>query len=212
MKSDWDDYWKNSKVTFFGKTLSVVRKKIIASQVASIFEKYFPKQGKFVDCGCGSAETMIKIKKYDREIIALDYSEQALEKVKKNKSLPISSTVLADIFNLPFKGNSIDGIWNLGVMEHFSIKEINKILDEFYRVLKKDSYCILLWPSTYGPTNIIFSALGTILRKQFFPNEPSLYRGRTWIKKILKNNKFKLIKINWPIKNALIYHEVVLKK
>ena len=211
MKEDWDDYWKNSKITFFGKTLSLVRKQIIANRVASIFETYFPKQGKFIDCGCGSAETMIKIKRYNREIIALDYSEHALEKVRNNKSLPVSSTVKADIFDLPFKDNSIGGIWNLGVMEHFSPSEINKILDEFYRVLKKDSYCILLWPSIYGPTNIIFSILGFILRKQFFPNEPSLLRSKSWLKNILKNNKFKLVKVDWPLSGALIYHEVILR-
>ena len=111
-----------------------------------------------------------------------------------------------------FKDNSIDGIWNLGVMEHFYKKDILKILAEFRRVLKKDSYCILLWPAVYGPVNFLFSILGVILKKQYFPDEVSLYRGKKWIKNIIKDSNFKLVEIRWPLKGALIYHEVILRK
>tara|TARA_Y100000034_G_C6843205_1_gene381699 strand:+ start:405 stop:1034 length:630 start_codon:yes stop_codon:yes gene_type:complete len=209
MSKDWDTYWKKEgKSSIF----TFVRTNVIAKELASILEKYFPKTGKFIDCGSGSSETSIKILPHQRELIALDLSEIALEKVKNNKSLPMTSTVHASIFDIPFKENSIDGIWNLGVMEHFHKEDILKILNEFHRVLKKDSYCILLWPSIYGPVNILFSSLGFILRKQFFPDEVSLYRSKTWIKSIIKDSKFNLVEVRWPLKGGLIYHEVIIKK
>tara|TARA_Y100000310_G_scaffold341490_1_gene440797 strand:+ start:501 stop:1142 length:642 start_codon:yes stop_codon:yes gene_type:complete len=206
---NWDDYWKkDTKSSIF----TLVRTKIIASSLSSTLEKYFPKTGKFVDCGSGSSETSIKILKHQRELIALDLSKIALEKVKNNKKLPMTSTVNASIFDMPFQNESIDGIWNLGVMEHFHKEDILKILNEFNRVLKKDSYCILLWPAVYGPVNILFSFLGFFLRKQYFPDEVSLYNGKKWINNIVKDSKFKLVKVNWPLKGGLIYHEVILRK
>ena len=102
MSKDWDEYWeKEGKSSIF----TLVRQKIIASSLSSTIEKYFPKQGKFVDCGSGSSETSIKIKKHNRELIALDLSKIALEKVKNNKNLPMTSTVHASIFDTPFKEN-----------------------------------------------------------------------------------------------------------
>ncbi|MBU2640069.1 MAG: class I SAM-dependent methyltransferase [Nanoarchaeota archaeon] len=205
MAKNWDNYWKQE-----GKTsiFTLVREKIIASELSSTLSKYFPKEGLFLDAGSGSSETSLKIK--NRKIIALDLSHLVLKKV--NKNLPIDSKVNANILSLPFKNNSIDGIFNLGVMEHFHKEDIIKILNEFYRTLKKDSYCILFWPSVYGPINLIFSSLGFIFRKQFFPDEVSLYRNKPWLNNILKETNFKLVKIRWSLKGALIYHEVILKK
>jgi SAM-dependent methyltransferase len=207
MTKDWDTYWTKEQ-TFFGKTLTFVRKNVITSELSRTLKKYFPKEGLFLDAGSGSSETSLKIK--NRKIIALDLSHLVLKKV--NPSLPIDSKINASIFQLPFKNNSLDGIFNLGVMEHFHKEDIIKILNEFYRTLKKDSYCILFWPSVYGPTNLIFSTLGFILRKQFFPDEVSQYRNKKWLKNILKESNFKLIKIRWPLKGGLIYHEIILKK
>ena len=192
------------------KDLSITRKNIIANEVSEILEVYFPKNGIFIDAGSGSSETELKIKKHKRILIALDLSYIILSNIDKN--LPIDCKINADIFHLPFKDDSIDGIWNLGVMEHFTESDIKKILNEFYRVLKKDSYCILLWPAAYGPINLIFSTLGFIFRKQFFPDEVSLYRNKSWLNNILNQSNFKLIKIRWPLKNAFIYHEIILRK
>jgi SAM-dependent methyltransferase len=209
MSKNWDEYWeKEGKSSIF----TLVRTKIIASELSYILEKYFPTAGKFVDAGSGSSETSIKILPHQRELIALDLSKIALEKVKNNPSLPMTSTVNASIFSLPFENESIDGIWNLGVMEHFVSDDILKILNEFYRTLKKDSYCILFWPSVYGPINIIFSTLGFILKKQYFPDEVSLYTSKKNLKKIIDRTSFNLVKVRWPLKGGLIYHEVVLKK
>ena len=81
MSKDWDTYWKREgKSSIF----TFVRTRIIASELSSILERYFPKTGKFVDCGSGSSETSIKIKKHNRELIALDLSEIALHRLRLN--------------------------------------------------------------------------------------------------------------------------------
>ena len=97
----------------------------------------------------------------------------------------------ADIRKLPFKDNSIDGIWNLGVMEHFSKKEIHAILNEFKRVLKKDGTMLIFWPPRYSLAHIFFSSIETaarILGKkiQIFPDEPSLLHSKKEAKEMMK--------------------------
>jgi len=57
---------------------------------------------------------------------------------------------LADIRNLPFEDNFFDGVYNLGVMEHYSEKEIEEILAEMKRVLKDEGKMII-----FGRRNMV---------------------------------------------------------
>ncbi len=46
--------------------------------------------------------------------------------------------VVADAHNLPFKSNSVDSVMIAAVLEH--VQNPNKVVEEAYRVLKKDGY------------------------------------------------------------------------
>ena len=125
----------------------------------------------------------------------------------------------ADIKNLPFKENSIDGIWNVGVMEHFSRKEVNEILNEFYRVLKNDSSCVLFWPGKFGPTNLIFRPLEFILKKikksskGIAPKEPSIIKSKKLLKnQIINETNFKNVKIFLSPRALFVHYIVICKK
>jgi len=211
-KKTWDEHWSQLENSFFDKLLMSVRYNVIASEVSHTLNKYFPSEGIFVDCGSGTSQTAVKIIKKDRKFIALDISYPILKYAKKNMNI-IEYFVNADILKLPFKDSSLQGIWNLGVMEHFTLEEIDQILNEFSRVLKKDGIFIAFWPSRYGPVNILFSILGNLLNKKFFPNEPSLIRSRKWLENIInQNNSFKLIKFKLGLKTVFIYNIIILKK
>jgi len=213
-KNTWNEHWISIKNSPFEKILTFIRFNIIAKELSNIIEDYFPQEGFFIDAGSGTSQTAIKIKKKNRKLIALDISHPILEYAKKQNT-KIDSFINSDILKLPFKNSSIHGIWNLGVMEHFSLQEINNILNEFSRVLKKNGIFIAFWPATYGPVNILFSSLEFLLRKKhkFFPNEPSLLKSKKWLKNIIKNNNnFELVKFKLGIKNCFIYHIIVLRK
>jgi len=216
---EWDNYWKQlyKQHVLIGKFFSWYRRRIISKEIAYFFDKYFKKNGTYVDCGSGSSETSIKIKKYKRTIIALDISPLALLHAKKIKI--IDKFIQADIKKLPFKNNSIDGIWNVGVMEHFKHKEINQILNEFYRVLKEDSMCILFWPGFFGPTNLIFRPLEFFIKKikkdskNIAPKEPSIIKSKSLLKKqILDETKFKKVKIFLSPRSLFVHYVVICKK
>ena len=51
--------------------------------------------------------------------------------------------VVADLFNLPFKKNSFNFVWNSGVLEHFSIGDINQIVDDILKILIRNGMLVV---------------------------------------------------------------------
>jgi len=213
---EWGDYWDKSNVTLFGKICHFFRVNIISRYVSYILDKYFPKKGIFVEAGCGSGESSMRLKGYRRKYYALDISEKALEMAKKIKIF--DKRIKADIFHMPFKKESIDGIWNLGVMEHFTEQEIVKILNEFYRVLKKGSYAILLWPPVFGSATIAMNSFEFIVNKilklniWIRPEEKTQIKSIGHIKRLLNKSKLSLHNIHFSYRVLFIHLVIVCKK
>jgi len=126
--------------------------------------------------------------------------------------------IKADIFSLPFEDNSIDGIWNVGVMEHFHMHDIHKMLSEFRRVLKNDGRIILFWPMAYAPYEIFINIVESVVNRfskkhfQFYPNEISRLRSKKQGREILKKNKFKDAKVHFNFRDAFSFGVIVGRK
>lgn len=216
-RKKWNGYWSSlkDKRSLLGKVLESFRKYIIAPAVAHYFDKYFPKKGVFVEAGSGSAQTSAKIRKYGRKIIAVDISEEALRQAGKIKV--VDETRLADIRKMPFKKESLDGIWNLGVMEHFEEKEIIKIINHFHDLLKNDGKAILLWPADYSFFRIVvvpFEAFVSIFKKNYrvFPDEICRIHSKKHLLSVIKGTKFRKYKIHFNIRDAYTHYVIVLYK
>jgi len=124
---EWDIHWSKKYISL-NFMFNFYRKFIMSNALSYFFEKYFPHKGIFVECGSGSSMTSYSLKKHNRKLIALDISGNALEEAKKIKN--IDFFVHADTSKLPFKPNSVNGIWNLGVLEHFTHDKIDETLQE----------------------------------------------------------------------------------
>ena len=187
-KRHWDSYWiKKEDNPLF----NFYRKQIFARAVDYYINRYFPRKGVFVEAGCGSGQTSARISKHKRTLIAVDFSAVALKGARKNKKF--DRLIQADISKLPFKSNSIDGIWNLGVMEHLTEKDIKKALDEFYRVLKKDRHIILFWATKITPYQLCLDSYNRLFKKNFqlFPDEHNRLASKTHARKIISKTRFK---------------------
>lgn len=207
-KNSWNSHWnKLNGSNLMNKTFMFFRKKVIAKHISDSLEKHFPKEGIFLDSGCGTSQTSLLIKKQKRKIIAMDICDI----IFKEQPEMLDYKINGDVLNLPFKESSLDGIWNVGLMEHFSEEEVCYILREFHRVLRKEGKAVLFWPAVYGPINLVVKSL-SLINKGMFPVEPSLLKSKKWAKKIGEKNGFKIEEIKWPLKGAFIHHTVVLKK
>lgn len=215
MKQEWDRFWSNleGERSLFRKFLSLYRIQIIARAVNYHINRYFKEEGVFIECGAGTSETTLRTKKKAREFIALDYSRLILRKTIANPK--IDNCINADMFSLPFKDNSVDGIWNVGVMEHFTSNNIDKILKEFKRVLKANAYVILFWPMAYAPYEIFINIVEFIVNRfskerfQIYPDEISRLRSRMQGREVLVRNGFRNPKAYFNFRDAFSFCVVI---
>jgi ubiquinone/menaquinone biosynthesis C-methylase UbiE len=218
MQQEWDRFWSRveTEKNLLSKLQSFYRTRVISMAVNFYINRYFRSEGVFIECGAGTSETTIRTKKGNRKFIALDYSALILKKTAANPK--IDACINADIFSLPFKDKSVDGIWNVGVMEHFTREDIDKILSEFSRVLKEDGYIILFWPMVYSPYEIIINIVEFIINKftkkhfQVYPDEVSRLSSRGQAEMILKKNNFKNPETFFNYRDAFSFAVVIGRK
>ncbi len=146
------------------------------------------KNSLILEAGCGTGKWLLYFKQRGyKNSVGLDFSEVALRKIKENDRTVL--LIKADIRKLPIKNNTFDLIFSFGVIEHF--KQPQTLVDEMYRVLKKNGRIFLTTPNLF--------ALHTFYR--FYRR----LRG-TWVigyedsytplqlAKILKQSKFKILR------------------
>lgn len=216
---DWDSYWKNKKKTtfiFYDIIASFYRKFIIKPTLNYFIRKHFKKSDKVLHAGCGSGQVDSDIKDFI-SIHALDISREALtlyQKVNPQKC----KAVHGSIFDIPSENEFFDGIYNLGVMEHFRKDEIVIILKEFHRILKVDGKIILFWPPEYGLSVIFLKfvhfVLNNILKRniKLHPEEPNRVRSKKQIEYYLGLAKFKLVELYFGPRDFFTHAVVVAQK
>jgi len=196
---NWDVYWNESGETgnpVYEVIAGVYRRFFIKRNLEKIIRKEFAPHSSLLHAGCGSGQVDIKLQK-EMKITALDISKGALSLYSKNNKHAVA-LVHGSIFNLPFADSTFDGIYNLGVMEHFSEQEINQILNEFHRVLKPNGKLLLFWPHARATSVLILKLCHGFLRsilgskKQLHPPEVSLMQSRRHASRIFASNRFRI--------------------
>ncbi len=102
--------------------------------------KHLPKNPKILDVACGSGDMIEEWKKYTDNIIGLDPSQKMLEVARKR--FPEIKFYQGLAQNLPFDDKSFDVISiSFGIR---NVVEIQKAIEEFARVLKKEGILLIL--------------------------------------------------------------------
>ena len=218
-EKEWDKYWtkkKTSSQTIYRAIASFYRKVLIKNSLNHFLNKEFKKGSLLLHAGSGSGQVdQDAVKRFD--ITALDISAEALKLYKINNG-PSSKTIKASIFDIPLKDKTLDGIYNLGVHEHFTGSENEKILKEFKRALKDDGKIVLFWPSKYSLTvnflNTTHFVLNDILKRKIrlHPEEISLIESKKQVEELLKSCGFKMTKFYFGPKDLFTQCVIVAKK
>jgi len=164
----WEDYWKEQKLStggiLYDGIAAFYRKFIIKRTLNYFVRKYFKKGSQILHAGCGSGQVDTDISQHV-SITGLDISVNALRFYGKVN--PSCSTLHGSIFSIPLPDCSVDGIYNLGVMEHFTEADISKIFAEFRRILKPDGRMIIFWPPEFGASVIFLKIVKWVLENLF---------------------------------------------
>jgi predicted SAM-dependent methyltransferase len=122
------------------------------------------------------------------------------------------------IFAIPACPDAYDGIYNLGVMEHFTEEEIKRILDEFHRVLKPDGKIILFWPPVFGLSMRFLAALRWLLSKtlrreiKLHPDELTHIRSSRQARQYLERSGFCLEEFYFGMRDMFTHAVIVGRK
>ena len=217
---EWDNYWEGSKKDkrlIYNLIASFYRNLIIKRYLNYILRSHFSKGSKVLHAGCGGGEVDKDIVEYVN-ITACDFSKNALKRYRQFNSQKVK-TKLADIRDLPFKDTSFDGVYNLGVLEHFSEEEGIHILKGFNRVLKPKGKIVLFWPPEYGLSVIFFKVMVFISKNilrvkdvKFHPNEVNRIRSKAHVQSIIGSSEFKLLEYRFGISDLFTYCVIVAEK
>lgn len=101
--------------------------------VKDVFEKYVPSDGIVVELGSGVGELSTLLpQEYGDNLIGVEKTERFTRVQKKNDSE--SKTVVADIYALPIKDESVDAVVSFSVFD--TLSNLEKAIAEAKRVLK----------------------------------------------------------------------------
>ncbi len=211
---DWTDHWRDARQqTAAQRFFSWYRKEVFSRTVRYYCHRYFPEHGVFLEAGSGTSETSMRLDKLGgkRVFIALDIVPSVLKRCH-----PVMDVRLAgDIVQLPFPSNSLDGLWNVGVMEHFTHEEIDRILTEFRRVLKQEARLILFWPGRDSLPQKMLSGIQSLIhllgRKEFrfHPPEISQLRSLREGRRILERNGFRPLDLAFGLRSLFAFKVLV---
>jgi len=109
-----------------------------------------------LDAGSGTGNLSIKLEKLGAKVIALDNNSEAIKRHKQKN--PNAEIVFHDLNKpLPFKDDYFDKIVCNNTLYLFDYVVVEKILTEFYRILKKNGICVLSNPKKRSnPFKIFF--------------------------------------------------------
>lgn len=154
--------------------------------------RVLPGGARVVDAGCGIGATVCGLADAGYDAIGIDFAEDAVARIRS--LVPELQIEVADVRALPFEDGSLDGVWSLGVIEHF-YDGFAPLIAETERVLRPGGYLFLTVP-VFSPLKALKARMGRYPaykleeRDQFFQ---FAYRP-SFINERISNHGFRLLR------------------
>lgn len=156
--------------------------------------KNFISGNKVLDIGCGSGRDGVELIKLGFDHTGLDASESMIYAAKQR--IKDGKFVLGDFFSLSFPDESFDGFWAAASFLHVPKKDIDLVLREAKRILKKNGIgFISLKKKLNLDEGVIKESKAGGIERYFSFYEEEEFR------KILERNRFEVLKVTHQIEN-----------
>lgn len=149
----WDQHWRAS-----------LRAKDIRKPnkfVVEVTKKYLPQGARVVDAGCGTARTVFGLQAAGFDAYGIDFAPETVETI--NRLAPELKVSVADVRDMSgFSDGYFDGVWSLGVVEHF-FDGFDEIAAETHRIIRPGGYAFVTVPAM-SPLRSVKAKLGLFPR------------------------------------------------
>lgn len=192
---EWDEYWQKRSRTggaVYDLIATLYRKTFIKPNLERFLYRHFEAGSRLLHAGCGSGQVDSDVvKRFD--VVALDISLPAL-RIYQSQTRGRAKILHGSVFEIPLPDASVDGIYNLGVMEHFTEEELARVFAEFKRVLRPAGRIVMFWPPEFGLSVQVFKVahfvLNRVLKKnvKLHPDEVCRIRSRDHARELLERS------------------------
>lgn len=215
----WDSYWDEKdgpSAMAYEMIAALYRVSVIRPQLERAIFRNFGEGSRLLHAGCGSGQVDMGLHGRMR-ITAIDISPSALRVYQRNN--PAAFAVQhANILDLSFPAESFDGVYNLGVLEHFTLEEIRTILVEFHRVLKPGGKLVIFWPHARATSVAVLKGahwmMNDVLKKpvQFYPAEISLLQSKGQAGELFQSAGFRMVDYSFGPRDMFIQAVIAAEK
>jgi glycosyltransferase involved in cell wall biosynthesis len=216
----WDKYWGcrlQLNQLMYDVLAGFYRRLVIRRPFERSIRTNFTIGARLLHAGCGTGQVDSRLLSQYR-ISAIDYSKRAIELYLATNGETADARI-GSIFKIPFPDRHFQGVYNLGVMEHFSREQIVGALKEFHRVLVKNGRIVLWWPPEKGSSVIILKFISIVLKRalgrnfdSFFPDECSRLKSRDELEEMLQEAGFTLETFRLSLEDLFTQVLVIARK
>lgn len=138
-----------------------------------------------LEAGCGSATSSFELSHQIPidHLYLLDISESALKFAKKKLGPSRAAHVhftQGSVYHLGVFKEAVDLCWNVGLIEHYSMEEIRRIVKEMFSTLKPGGTLLIGMPNRYSIATLKAALLGSKFGKKWLRHIDG-YRNQTEI-------------------------------
>lgn len=214
----WDDYWSESEKVgnaVYAAIAEVYRRLVIKRNLERVILREFRQGSRLLHAGCGSGQVDAYLQRVMR-LTALDISPRALELYVRNN--PGADEVRhGSILALPFQDASFDGVYNLGVVEHFEGTELDAIFREIHRVLIPGGRAVIFWPHRRATSVLVLGAVHAVMRvlgssAKLHPAEVTLLASPDHASTLLQRAGLRLARYEFGVRDFWVQGIVVAEK
>ena len=180
-----DLFWKHA---LYELVANAYRRTVMRPNLHRAILRTFPRGSSLLHAGCGFGHVDVRLHRTMR-VTALDRSRRALQVYRRNNPA-VHATVHGSPLDLPVPDATFDGVFNLGVVEHFTGEQLDRFFGECRRVLKPGGRTVIFWPHRRATSGYVIRTAHRLFRSvgpetQMHAPEISLLQSRSHAENVL---------------------------
>ena len=207
-----DLFWKHA---MYELVANAYRRAVMRPNLTRVVARTFPPGARLLHAGCGAGHVDAPLHRR-MAVTALDRSARMLQ-VYRRRNPGVTATRQGSPLHPPFADQTFDGVYNLGVVEHFTDEQLSQFFREAARILKPDGRIVVFWPHRHATSGYVIRAAHRLLRRvgpetRMHAPEISLLQSRSHAESVLARAGLRLTDYEFSARDLWVQAIVIAEK